>query len=130
MRKTKANKKPGTGGRPETEAHLRLSAKLQGRVTIAEKADFIAKADAANMSEGELIRALANNLEVRSPHRGKDPELVQAVRALQRELNSIGNNVNQIALAANRYGDIPYYWREVGDQLRKTLDSVLEITDP
>ena len=129
MTETESKIRNGKGGRPRLAASQKLSAKIQGRVTLAEKQAFLEKAHAAGMSEGELIQALAKGIEVRSPHRGKDPELVDAIRALQRELNAIGNNVNQIALAANSGRDMPYYWREIGDHLRGVLDSVLETVE-
>lgn len=129
MTKTTTKTQTGKGGRPRKDASTRLSERIQGRVTVETKLTFIAKAEAAGMSEGEFIQALAEGVEIRSPHRGSDPELVQAIRALERELNAIGNNVNQIALAANSGRDIPFYWREVGEQLRTVLDGVLDRMD-
>ena len=129
MIETTTKIRTGKGGRPKLTIDVKLSAKLQGRVTEAEKLEFLEKAAAAGMTEGELVRTLGRSLVISSQHRGKDPELVEAVRALERELNAIGNNINQIALAANSGRDMPYYWREIGDHLRGVLDKVIERMD-
>ena len=128
---TKPNTKTssGKGGRPRKEANDKLAVRFNTRLSNRTHQNLIEKADAAQMSEHDLVRALIDDLEIRSPHRGSDPELVEAIRALERELNAIGNNVNQIALAVNSGRDIQYYWQEVGDHLRSTLDSVLDRMD-
>lgn len=128
-KKTKQKAKNGKGGRPRLSAADKLSVQFNTRFSMRTHQTLLAKANAAHMSEHELLRALIDGVEVRSPHRGKDPDLVDAVRALERELNAIGNNVNQIALAVNSGRDIQYYWQEVGDRLRVVLDSVLDTVD-
>lgn len=129
MTETTTKIRTGKGGRPRLSAEDKLSVQFNTRFSARTHQNLIEKADAAHMSEHDLVRALIDGLEIRSPHRGSDPDLVEAVRGLQRELNAIGSNINQIALAANSGRDMPYYWREIGDHLRSVLDSVLERMD-
>ena len=129
MSETRTKIRTGKGGRPRINADEKLSMRFNTRLSARTHQSLIEKADAAHMSEHDLVRALIDGLEIRSPHRGKNPELVEAVRALQRELNAIGNNINQLALSANRGRDMPHYWQEVGDQLRGVLDGVLDRID-
>lgn len=124
--KTKKTARTGKGGRPRKAPDDTLSVTWPTRFSPRTYQNLIEKADAAQLSEHELVRSLIDGLEIRSPHRGSDPELVEAIRALTRELNAIGNNANQIALAVNSGRDIQYYWREVGDKVCLVLDHVLE----
>lgn len=57
-----------------------------------------AKAKAASISVSELIRAAALGTDYRPPF---DPQLVQELLALRRELAAQGNNLNQIARRLN-----------------------------
>lgn len=129
MSKTPKKAGTGKGGRPRKDADVKLSVPFNTRLSVPTHQKLIKSADAANLTEHDLVRALIDGVEIRSPHRGSDPDLVEAIRALEREMNAIGNNVNQIALAVNSGRDIQYYWREVGDHLRGALDRVLERLD-
>ena len=129
MTKTKKTAGSGRGGRPRLSGDVKQSVRFNTRLSVPTHQKLIAQANAAHLSEHDFVRALIDGAEVRSPHRGKDPDLVEAIRALERELNAIGNNVNQIALAVNSGRDIQYYWREIGDHLRGVLDTVLDTVD-
>lgn len=107
------------GGRPKkADAPLR-DQQLIVRVTVLEKAEIAATAQAAGMSLSDYVRA-------RTLRAGPLPRAVvrEADPALLSELNAIGVNVNQLARAIHRDSAFQKYWHDIGLELRRVLARV------
>lgn len=88
--------KEATSGSEERQRGLFIRA----RVSAEEKAEVLAKAEAAGMTEGTFVRVqcLANP-KTRAARR--PPVEVRTLARLLGELGKVGSNLNQIAKAAN-----------------------------
>lgn len=109
----------GRGGRPVKQPDEKRCLQINVRLTIAEHDDIAAEAAKANLSVSDYIRRTALNHRVIVPKSLADAALI-------REINAIGNNVNQISRAANRGQDERDYWRAIGDKIAQTLDEVIK----
>lgn len=112
----------GRGGRPIKQADERRCIQINLRVTIAEHDYYAEQAERVALSVSEYLRRAGLDLKVTAPKSLADA-------ALTRELNAVGNNVNQLARAANRGQDERDYWRAVGNRLCHVLDEVLKRTE-
>lgn len=108
----------GRGGRPVKQPDEKRCLQINLRVTIAEHDDIAAESAKANLSVSDFIRRSALNQRVIVPKSVADAALI-------REINAIGNNVNQISRAANRGQDERDYWRAIGDKIAQALDEVI-----
>lgn len=104
---------------PKKDPDQKRSEVARARVTLAEKERVIANAQTAGMTETNFIRARILGEVIRSSNQSVDPALVHAI-------NRVGNNVNQLARSVHRGSDFQAYWREVGDELERVLNVVLE----
>ncbi len=105
--------------RPKKADEERRSLTVRARVTMSERDYIEQQARIAGIEITDYLRRRALDYVVpESPGHRSDPALVS-------ELARIGNNVNQIARAIHRGRAVPDYWREVGDQLQKTLEKLL-----
>jgi hypothetical protein len=78
--------------------------RVEIRTTAADKARWQALAESRGLSLSDLVRALLDG-QRRSPRPRRAPPPVEP--ALLRELARIGNNLNQLARAANRQAPVP-----------------------
>jgi len=82
--------------------------RVEVRTTPTDKARWQALAESRGVSLSELVRAALDGQRPRQPSRAhlrRAPPPVEP--ALLRELARIGNNLNQLARAANRQGPVP-----------------------
>lgn len=82
--------------------------RMEVRTTRADKARWQALAESRGVSLSELVRLALDGQRPRQPSRAclrRAPPPVEP--ALLRELARIGNNLNQLARAANRAGPVP-----------------------
>lgn len=107
----------GRGGRPIKHPDEKRCLQVNVRLTIAEYDDIAAEAAKANLSVSDFLRRAALNQRVVVPKTLADAALIK-------ELNAIGNNLNQISRAANRGQDERHYWRAIGDKISQMLDEV------
>lgn len=93
---------------PRSGSERRRATKLiVFRVTPAEAEGLRQAADAAKQSVAAYVRSRAVEASQVRPRRGKPAADVEAVRQLVAALNRVGNNLNQIAKAANSGRDVP-----------------------
>jgi hypothetical protein len=78
--------------------------RVEIRTTAQDKARWQALAESRGLSLSDLVRALLDG-QRRSPRPRRAPPPVEP--ALLRELARIGNNLNQLARAANRQAPVP-----------------------
>lgn len=106
--------------RPKKEPHEKRSERpFNPRFTVAEVEYIRAQADAAGIGPHEYMRRRALDYNVPSGHRQRaDPGLVN-------EINRIGVNVNQLAIAVHRGSDFQEHWKSIGDEIRSVLTEVL-----
>ena len=90
-------KNQNKGGRPKLDSATKKSELISVRVTEIELATIQAKAEIASKSVSDLIREMALKGEVKAAIL---PEQMDEIR----KLNGIGNNVNQLARLAHKYG--------------------------
>ena len=82
--------------------------RVEVRTTPADKARWQALAESRGVSLSKLLRAALDGQRPRQPSRAhlrRTPPPVEP--ALLRELARLGNNLNQLARAANRQGPVP-----------------------
>lgn len=92
----------GIGGAPNKADNERKSKRLMQRYTLAEGATIEAAAAQSGFSTTDYIRNAALNISVPSPRSGRtDAETLHALHRIAQTLAPIGNNINQIAHAAN-----------------------------
>jgi hypothetical protein len=92
----------GIGGAPNKSDNERRSNRLMQRYTLAESASIQAAAAQVGLSPTDYIRNAALNISLPSPRSGRtDAETLHALHRLAQTLAPIGNNINQIAHAAN-----------------------------
>ena len=86
-----------------------------------EAQDLQKKAKKTCLTEAALVRLLVRGYE---PRERPDERFYDTMR----QLSSIGNNINQIALVGNAKGfiDTVAYWENV-DWLKKTIHELLEV---
>lgn len=87
--------------RPTKLAHEKREHRHNLRFTTAEIAHIAEQAARAQLPVTDYLRARATGHVVASPRSGVDAQLVHQLNALGQELKAIGNNVNQLARAAN-----------------------------
>ncbi len=74
------------------------------KLTPSERAEFEAAAEAMGMPVSAYVRELAMKRSPQgAPMVHRDPQ----AKALLRELNAIGNNINQLARQANTQNEMP-----------------------
>ena len=103
--------------RPKKQPEEKRDASIRADVTLAEKAYIKDQADLAGISEAEYLRRRALGFAVSPPPSKVDASLVS-------ELNRIGVNVNQLALAVHTDRDFIRFWAEVGSELKAVLAKV------
>lgn len=92
--KTKRNK----GGRPKLPPHELRKHKIEIWLSDVELADFEMMRQSTNLTRADLLRAL---IEKKRIQRVSVPEINRQTYA---RLGQIGNNINQLARAANQQG--------------------------
>ena len=81
--------------------------RVEVRTTPADKARWQALAESRGVSLSELVRAALDGQRPRQPSRAQLRRAPPPVEpALLRELARLGNNLNQLARAANRQGPV------------------------
>ncbi len=93
------------------------------------------QADAAGISEAQLVRRMLE-FAASPPARQQTVALISEINRLGLELKAIGNNANQLALAAHTNRRFATSWkdvvreiRELRDKVDDALDKVLEADD-
>lgn len=105
--------------RPKKDLHERRDQRFNLRYTTAEIEHVRMQARLAGLDPHEYARRRTLGHAVPpAPQRSSDPALVS-------ELNRIGVNVNQLALATHRGSDFTRYWADVGRELQAVLGKVL-----
>ena len=107
--------------RPKKAPHeKRTERPFNPRFTVAEVEYIRTQADAAGISTHEYMRRRAMGYAI-SPARSSatDPALIN-------EINRIGVNVNQLALAVHRGSEFQHHWKSIGDDIRAMLKRVLQ----
>lgn len=109
-------------GRPNKEPDEKRTERYNLRFTLAEMEHVRSQADAAGLTVMEYIRrrSLDYNVPPGGGARRSDPALVS-------ELNRIGVNVNQLALATHTGREFVRYWEEIGDELTRVLERVVAV---
>ena len=88
-------------------------------MTVAEEELVKEQAANCNLSVAEYTRRRTCGYTVAPLERPTfDPALVS-------EINRIGVNVNQLALAVHTDRDFVKYWRHIGDELERVLEKVV-----
>lgn len=107
--------------RPKLQDDERMSEVVRLRMTTAELNHVRTQADAAGTSVSDFLRKRAMGYVVPSSgsSRRVDPALIT-------EINRVGVNVNQLALATHTGRDFVRYWQEIGREVEQVLDRVLE----
>lgn len=105
---------PGEG-RTERSAHIRL--------TITERAQIEAKAAAVGLSVAEYSRRRLCDYRLPAPRKSVVPV------GLLSELNRVGNNLNQIAHAANAGRALPAMAEQTLAELRGLMDLIASRLD-
>lgn len=104
--------------RPKKEPDEQRSESTRATLTVSEKQHVQEQAAAAGLSEMEYTRRRILGYSI-------PPARPMADAALISEINRIGVNVNQLALATHRGSDFQVYWRAVGQQVETVLKKVV-----
>ena len=105
--------------RPIKEQHEKRTETARFRVTLAEREFIRSQAMAAGISETDYLRRRALGHQIPpAPSRSSDPALVS-------ELNRIGVNVNQLALATHRGSNFTRHWADIAAELQTALKKVM-----
>lgn len=92
------------------------------RLTESEYEKLQKKIERSGLKQSEYLRKCINDKEI---------IVISGVETVAKELASIGNNMNQIAKHANRYGLLPpeflENWKEHFDSLRRLSKELLLI---
>ena len=107
-------KKSNKGGRPRLDSTVKKSELISVRVTELEFATIQAKAEVASKSVSDFIREMALKGEVKA---GISANQMDEIR----KMNGIGNNVNQLAKLAHRYG----YSDEIHREFNTLINQIL-----
>jgi len=107
-------KKPNKGGRPKLDSTIKKSELISVRVTELEFATIQAKAEIASKSVSDFIREMALKGEVKAGISAKQMDEI-------RKINGVGNNVNQLAKLAHRYGYSDETHREFNSLINQIL---------
>ena len=107
--------------RPRLEEHEKRTERHNLRFTLAEIDHIRTQADAAGIDVSEYLRrrALGYTVPTGGSSRRTDPALIT-------ELNRVGVNVNQLALATHTGRDFVRYWQEIGQEVSKVLERVVD----
>lgn len=107
--------------RPKMEDHEKRTERHNLRFTLAEIDHIRTQADAAGLDMTEYLRrrALGYTVPAGGVARRTSPALIT-------ELNRVGVNVNQLALASHTGREFVRYWREIGEELTSVLERVVE----
>lgn len=84
----------------EKKAKATLEDAIIFRTSVNDKTNYIAKAVELGMSLSELIHSLLKNIKL--PDRQNEKQLFEALSQLTREINAIGNNINQVTVAIHQ----------------------------
>ncbi len=105
--------------RPTKEQHEKRTETARFRVTLAEREHIRSQAQAAGITETDYLRRRALGHAIPPAlSRSSDPAMVS-------ELNRIGVNVNQLALATHRGSDFTRHWQHIAGELRTALAKVM-----
>ena len=99
--------------RPPKEPAARRAVMYRVRLTAAERAELDRRAAAAGLTPSAFARCALLDC--------RPPALARVDPAAVRQLQAIGNNLNQLARQANRDGGVT---EELGDELRAALAGV------
>ena len=108
-------------GRPKLEEHEKMSEVVRLRLTYAELEHVRSQADAAGTSVSDFLRkrAMGYTVPTASSSRRVDPALIS-------ELNRVGVNVNQLALATHTGRDFVRYWQEIGREVEQVIEQLVD----
>lgn len=123
--------------RPKKHPDEKRDQRFNLRFTVAELRHVETQAAIAGLEPHDYLRRRALGYEVPSATtRGADHRLVSALNKLSLELSAIGNNANQLALAANTGRTSSIAWEDVvgrigelGVQASEALEKVV-LRDP
>lgn len=111
--------------RPTKHPDEKRSQRFNLRFTVAELEHVETQARIAGLGPHEYLRRRALGYEVpSSATRNADPALVTEVNKLGLELSAIGNNANQLALAANSGRPARSAWEDVVSRINELGDQV------
>lgn len=106
--------------KPANEARSHL---VHVRLTHAEKSHLERSVRASDVTgNADFIRRRIMGFEIKRPPSQSKVKLIQEVAALNRSLSILGNNINQLAKAAN--SGLPVAMRDVSQEL-DTLNRLL-----
>ena len=105
--------------RPKKQTDEKRTEQMNTRWTLAEREHIRTQARAAGISDTEYLRRRALGHQIPpAPSRSSDPAMVS-------ELNRVGVNVNQLALATHRGSDFTRHWQHIAGELRTALAKVI-----
>lgn len=106
--------------RPRLDEHEKLSEVVKLRLTLAELEHVRTQAEVAGTSISDFLRRRAMGYTVPSGGsiRRIDPALIS-------ELNRVGVNVNQLALATHTGREFIRYWKEIGREVERVLERLV-----
>lgn len=106
--------------RPRLQEHEKRTERHNVRFTLAEIDHIRTQADAAGLDATEYLRrrALGYTVPAAGASRRTDPALIT-------ELNRVGVNVNQLALATHTGRDFVRYWQEIGREVERVLEQLV-----
>ncbi|PHQ31494.1 plasmid mobilization protein [Rhodopirellula bahusiensis] len=116
--------------RPKKHALERRTEEVNTRFTLLELDHIQNEAKKAGLSRAAFIRKRSLSERIVAPQvRGVDPAAIMKLDKLIQEINAIGVNVNQIALAANTDRRVPLGSEHVADALdamRQKVETTLD----
>jgi hypothetical protein len=107
--------------RPRLQEHEKRTERHNLRFTLAEIDHIRSQADAAGLDVSEYLRrrALGYTVPAGGASRRTDPALIS-------ELNRVGVNVNQLALATHTGREFVRYWQEIGREVEQVLEQLVD----
>lgn len=108
--------------RPRKNAADKMSERIQCWMTPDERKMLASKARSSGMSEPDYLRSLVRD-DIRADRMrlSVDPAVIKKLSDNALELKAIGNNVNQLALAAHTGRSLTQFYREIGTELRAAI---------
>ncbi|QDS97070.1 plasmid mobilization protein [Adhaeretor mobilis] len=125
--------------RPKKQPHERRTASVRSDLTVAEKCYVQEQAALAGLSEAEYTRRRVLDYAVRAVAGPSacDPALVSEINRLGREVSSLGNLVNQVALYCHterrlrpEWGLLPNEIKRLGRLVEVKLEEVVRPDGP
>jgi hypothetical protein len=116
--------------RPTKHPDEQRSQTARARVTAAEHEHIKQQASLAGLGVSEFVRRRLLGYEVPSAAtRSADPGLVTEINRLGLELRAIGNNANQLALAAHTNRRAATSWESVVDRIHALAGQVTAVLE-